>query len=623
MLKRILARKNIFALVALCVLFAWISRLSLSSIRQLQGNARVINYIGIVRGATQRLIKQEMHDRPNDALVRRLDSIVDELISGVGPNRLIALPDPAFQANMSKVRTSWTVLQEEIGRVRAGAGAARLFDLSEDYFTLVDDTVSAAEEYTESQVAASIRALWTANGVFGLALAAGLLYYLSALALKRSAEMLGAIAFTDQLTGLPNRAACDRELERLAEERSAGGSAVFMFDMNNLKRANDILGHGEGDRIIAAFGRCLRDAFAGHGFVGRHGGDEFVAVVRGGDAKLAETIIGRVGDLAAAHNREIDDDLRRISFAAGYSVGTGAGTSPEELLAEADKNMYGQKRRMKEAVLETIMDRVANASKELVRVASAVHGSSQDLAGASDAQRNLFGKFSGVAATLRKHAEDYTSSAEETSAIIGGIRRSAHTGNVDMDLLDQGMRAIADQSKSINAILKTIDSIAFQTNILALNAAVEAARAGRNGKGFGVVAAEVRSLANRSAQSVDTTREVLDRTNKSISGGLELSRSTTEHFHAIETTIKKAEELMDGIAAKAKEQKGYLSIMADDLGRFDSIVGGNSRTAAVNAEAAKTLLGLAKYMGEMLDIGMEIRSGPDGMVDVGRLRLPV
>lgn len=88
MLKALAAKKSVIALAGVCILFAWVSWLSVSSIKQLQGNARVINYIGIVRGATQRLIKQELRGNANDALVARLDSIVDELISGKGPNHL-------------------------------------------------------------------------------------------------------------------------------------------------------------------------------------------------------------------------------------------------------------------------------------------------------------------------------------------------------------------------------------------------------------------------------------------------------------------------------------------------------------------------------------------------------
>lgn len=623
MLKKILARKTIFAFLAISVLFAWVSSLSLSSIKQLQGNARVINYIGIVRGATQRLIKQELQSHPNDALVARLDSIVTELITGDGPNNLIALPDPIFQGNMAKVKTSWEGIKQEIVGVRSGKDSSRLYDLSEDYFVLVDNTVSSAEEFTESQVSVSNNALWTANGVFGLALVVGLLYYLSLLALKRRADLLGTIAFTDQLTSLPNRAACDRELIGLAQKPPAGEVAICMFDMNNLKRTNDALGHNEGDAIIAAFGGQLRDVIRERGFVGRYGGDEFVAVFRGINQASAEKLMSEVELAVGNYNRGVADELRRISFAAGYSVGRIKDRSPDEILGEADKNMYARKRKMKEAVLESIMDRVADTSKRLVHIAGQVNGSSQDLASTSSQQRLIMQRFSEWASTLRQHSDDYTRSSEDALAIVGEIQKAARNGNLDMKQLSQSMDAIAGHSKEINSILKTIDGFAFQTNILALNAAVEAARAGRNGKGFSVVANEVRVLANRSAQSVDTTNTVLTKSNEGIASGLALSQSTATSLQSIETTSQRACAFMDNVATKAKEQKNVLSAMTQDLEQVEAITDNNSRTAVTNAKMAEMLLHLARHLREMVDFGMEVRAGPDGVIDVTRLQIPV
>ena len=77
--------------------------LSLVSIHNLQGNARVINYTGVVRGATQRLVKEELKGRTDDALIARLDGIMEELATGVGENRLIRLNDQAYQELLSSM----------------------------------------------------------------------------------------------------------------------------------------------------------------------------------------------------------------------------------------------------------------------------------------------------------------------------------------------------------------------------------------------------------------------------------------------------------------------------------------------------------------------------------------
>ena len=126
--------------------------LSLLSIHNLQGNARVINYTGVVRGATQRLVKEELKGHADDALIEHLDGILDELATGQGINRLIRLDDQAYQDLLASMESQWQMLKEEIMLVRQGADPENLFELSESYFQLADATVTAAELYTEKQV---------------------------------------------------------------------------------------------------------------------------------------------------------------------------------------------------------------------------------------------------------------------------------------------------------------------------------------------------------------------------------------------------------------------------------------------------------------------------------------
>ena len=79
--------------------------LSILSIHGLQGNARIINYTGVVRGATQRLVKQELNGRTDDALIARIDGILTELAAGEGENRLARLDDDGYQALVAEMQT--------------------------------------------------------------------------------------------------------------------------------------------------------------------------------------------------------------------------------------------------------------------------------------------------------------------------------------------------------------------------------------------------------------------------------------------------------------------------------------------------------------------------------------
>lgn len=126
--------------------------LSLLSIYNLQGNARVINYAGVVRGATQRLVKEELQGQTDDALIARLDSILEELATGQGEDGLSRLKDDTYQELLASMREQWKDLKEEIMKVRQGEETEPLFLLSEDFFQLADRTVTAAEHYSERQV---------------------------------------------------------------------------------------------------------------------------------------------------------------------------------------------------------------------------------------------------------------------------------------------------------------------------------------------------------------------------------------------------------------------------------------------------------------------------------------
>lgn len=133
----------------LIVAFILLSGVSLYYIMKLHGHARAINYTGIVRGATQQLVKQELRHIPDDPLIERLDGIIYELSDGKGHNGLVVLDDADYRNLLHELQVQWEIIKSEIHKVRNGANSGRLFELSENYFVLANQTVSAAEEYSE------------------------------------------------------------------------------------------------------------------------------------------------------------------------------------------------------------------------------------------------------------------------------------------------------------------------------------------------------------------------------------------------------------------------------------------------------------------------------------------
>ena len=120
-----------------------------------------------------------------------------------------------------------------------------------------------------------------------------------------------------------------------------------MFDMNNLKMTNDFLGHQGGDKIIAALGAILKEEAREYGFIGRYGGDEFLAIFEKGDKSIVEAFLGKVYERANNYNENQEHKLEKIWYAAGYTIANPSVHDIEDIIHEADNRMYLDKRRLK------------------------------------------------------------------------------------------------------------------------------------------------------------------------------------------------------------------------------------------------------------------------------------
>lgn len=187
MVKKIwMNQRYILSFLLILALF-FSSLLSYTSTKRLQGNGRIINYAGVVRGGTQRLIKKELQGKHDDALQIKLDTILNELQTGKGELDLYSVFDDAFQTNLTKMQQQWALIKEEITQLRNGKDPSTLFALSESYFDLCDETVSIMEVYSEDQVSSTLRYMIGMNTMFvGLAI---LFMLYTARARKRHASL--------------------------------------------------------------------------------------------------------------------------------------------------------------------------------------------------------------------------------------------------------------------------------------------------------------------------------------------------------------------------------------------------------------------------------------------------
>ena len=214
---------------------------------------------------------------------------------------------------------------------------------------------------------------------------------------------------------------------------------------------------------------------------------------------------------------------------------------------------------------------------------------SQSLAGGASQQAASLEETSASIEEITGMTKNNADAAGQAKKLANETRGAADSGVESMGELKRAMDAIKDSSGGIAKIVKTIDEIAFQTNILALNAAVEAARAGEAGAGFAVVADEVRSLAQRSAQSARETASRIEESVARSERGVTISAKVEKDFGEIVAKARKVDELVGEIAHSSNEQSEAISHLGNAIAQMDTVTQGNAAAAEETAAAAKEL----------------------------------
>lgn len=177
----------------------------------------------------------------------------------------------------------------------------------------------------------------------------------------------------------------------------------------------------------------------------------------------------------------------------------------------------------------------------------------------------------------------------------------ARAGNEKMNVLLGLMDEISQASDQTKAVVKAIDEIAFQTNLLALNANVEAARAGKYGRGFGVVAEEVRNLAKKSAQSVLETQAIVDTIISKVQESVQFANDTSKQLSDILKESDVTSQYLQEIAVASKEQSQGIEQISKAIGQIEQVTQSNSANAEEGAAAAEELAAQAVQLHSMLE----------------------
>ena len=250
--------------------------------------------------------------------------------------------------------------------------------------------------------------------------------------------------------------------------------------------------------------------------------------------------------------------------------------------------------------LNSTIKQIYTASEEVAAGAEQVSDGAVMLSQGSAEQASEVDALVKLISSVSESVQNIAQGAQEASKISGGVKQEILDSNEKMQNMTNVIQKSSDKSTEIHNIVKTIEDIAFQTNILALNAAVEAARAGEAGKGFAVVADEVRSLASKSSEAAQETTVLLNETINAMEQSMSAAQETAEAMLDVAVHADEMSVLVDQIAEYTKQQAVNAADITHGIEQIASVVQANMATAQESAAASEELSGQAATLKELV-----------------------
>ncbi|UQZ88648.1 hypothetical protein C4J81_05285 [Deltaproteobacteria bacterium Smac51] len=264
--------------------------------------------------------------------------------------------------------------------------------------------------------------------------------------------------------------------------------------------------------------------------------------------------------------------------------------------------------------LRGIIGSLTDDAERLSTMSGSMSDTSSALSAGSSEQAASLEECSAAIEEMNSMTQRNSEHAKQVNELMAENNRQVSEGSHAVERMDSAMGDIKNASEEIGRIMKTIEDIAFQTNILALNASVEAARAGEAGAGFSVVADEVRNLAQRTAQASQDTNKLIENTIQKVGIGLSTTRDIQERFVSLTQSTQDSAQMVHQIDEATSEQAQGMEQLNTSITQIDQVTQSNAANANTAANASSELNQRADHLLHQVEKLAEVIGGVDDVV---------